>query len=151
MCDAKQNDCNNQIRIIRENSQREIDSLKLKLEECLAIIDKDRREKIAIQTGLKQAYFQNIVQLNYDACNILGLEGEQAQGQNAEYANNIVINNNNLNAHANSINRNLNSSMNFNTSARFQSVNNTSYQEEFDNRTSLLSQEARERLSPNRI
>jgi len=64
MCDAKQNDCNNQVRIIRENSQREIDSLKLKLEECLAIIDKDRREKMAIQTGLKQAYFQNIVQLN---------------------------------------------------------------------------------------
>jgi len=64
MCDAKQNDCNNQVRIIRDNSQREIDSLKLKLEECLAIIDKDRREKMAIQTGLKQAYFQNIVQLN---------------------------------------------------------------------------------------
>jgi len=64
MIDAKQNDCNNQVRIIRENSQREIDSLKLKLEECLAIIDKDRREKMAIQTGLKQAYFQNIVQLN---------------------------------------------------------------------------------------
>jgi hypothetical protein len=64
VCDAKQNDCNNQVRIIRENSQREIDSLKLKLEECLAIIDKDRREKMAIQTGLKQAYFQNIVQLN---------------------------------------------------------------------------------------
>lgn len=149
MCDAKQNDCNNQIRIIRENSQREIDSLKLKLEECLAIIDKDRREKMAIQTGLKQAYFQNIVQLNYDACNILGLEGEQAQ--NNEYANNIVINNNNLNAHANSVNRNLNTSMNFNNSARFQSVNNMSYQEEFDNRTSLLSHEARERLSPNRI
>lgn len=64
MIDAKQNDCNNQVRIIRDNSQREIDSLKLKLEECLAIIDKDRREKMAIQTGLKQAYFQNIVQLN---------------------------------------------------------------------------------------
>jgi len=79
MIDAKQNDCNNQVRIILENSQREIDSLKLKLEECLAIIDKDRREKMAIQTGLKEAYFQNIVQLNYDACNILGLEGEQAQ------------------------------------------------------------------------
>lgn len=104
---------------------------------------------MAIQTGLKQAYFQNIVQLNQDACNILGLEGEGAQ--NTQYANNVTINNNNLNANANSINRNLNGSMNLNTSAKFQSVNNKSFQDEFDNRTSLLSHEARERMSPNRI
>jgi len=55
MLNVKQQDCNNQIAIIRGNSQREIDSLKLKLEECFAIIDKDRREKMAIQEGLKQA------------------------------------------------------------------------------------------------
>jgi hypothetical protein len=64
MCDAKQIDCDNQVRVIRDNSQREIDSLKLKLEECFSIMDKDRREKMAIQEGLKQAYFSNIVQLN---------------------------------------------------------------------------------------
>lgn len=57
-------DCDSQIRTIQANSQQEIDSLKYKLEESHAIIDKDRREKMAIQTGLKQAYFQNIVQLN---------------------------------------------------------------------------------------
>jgi hypothetical protein len=55
MCDAKQIDCDNQVRVIRDNSQREIDSLKLKLEECFSIMDKDRREKMAIQEGLKQA------------------------------------------------------------------------------------------------
>lgn len=81
-------DCDSQIRTIQANSQQEIDSLKYKLEESHAIIEKDRREKMAIQEGLKKAYFKNIVSLNFEACNILGLEGEESQSQNAQNVNN---------------------------------------------------------------
>lgn len=55
MCEAKQINCDTQIRTIQATSQQEIDSLKYKLEESHAIIDRDRREKMAIQEGLKKA------------------------------------------------------------------------------------------------
>jgi len=67
------------LRAIQETSNHELQSLKFKLDEAHSIIDKDRREKQAIQEGLKKAYFKNIVALNFDACNILGLEEEEKE------------------------------------------------------------------------
>jgi len=67
------------LRAIQETSNHELQSLKFKLDEAQSIIDKDRREKQAIQEGLKKAYFKNIVALNFDACNILGLEEEEKE------------------------------------------------------------------------
>jgi hypothetical protein len=79
MCREKQKDCDDQLRAIQETSNHELQSLKFKLDEAYSIIDKDRREKQAIQEGLKKAYFKNIVALNFDACNILGLEEEEKE------------------------------------------------------------------------
>lgn len=79
MRDQKQKECEDQIRAIQETSSHEIQSLKFKLDEAHAVIDKDRREKQAIQDGLKKAYFKNIVALNFDACNILGLDEEEKE------------------------------------------------------------------------
>lgn len=55
MCKAKQRDCDGQIQAIQQTSSHEIESLKFKLAEAHTIIDKDRREKLAIQEGLKKA------------------------------------------------------------------------------------------------
>lgn len=55
MCRTKQTDCDNQILAIQQTSSQEIESLKFKLAEAQSIIDKDRREKLAIQDGLKKA------------------------------------------------------------------------------------------------
>lgn len=45
----------NKISNIQKASSLEIESLKFKLNEALCIIDKDRREKLAIQESLKKA------------------------------------------------------------------------------------------------
>lgn len=55
LCEVKQRECDQQIKTIQFTTQQEIDSLKYKLEESHTIIDRDRREKMAIQEGLKKA------------------------------------------------------------------------------------------------
>lgn len=82
MATVKQLECDEQVRNIQETTNHEIESLKFKLEESYSIIEKDRREKLAIQEGLKKAYFKNIVSLNFEACNILGLEEDSKNEHN---------------------------------------------------------------------
>lgn len=55
MCINKQKDCDDQIKAIQDTSNHELQSLKFKLDQAHSIIDKDRREKQAIQDGLKKA------------------------------------------------------------------------------------------------
>lgn len=57
MATVKQLECDEQVRNIQETTNHEIESLKFKLEESYSIIEKDRREKLAIQEGLKKSLF----------------------------------------------------------------------------------------------
>lgn len=124
MCSNKQKDCDEQIRTIQTTSNHEIESLKFKLAEANSIIDKDRREKLAIQDGLKKAYFKNIVSLNFEACNILGLEEEENEKNETQ---------------------NVNVQSEVRTDNPFDVVHS-----DIDRKTMLLSQEVKQQVSPNK-
>jgi len=53
--DLKEKDINEKIRNIQQNAELEIESLKFKLDQANVLIERSRREKKAIQDGLKKA------------------------------------------------------------------------------------------------
>jgi centrosomal protein POC5 len=69
---SHENKINETINQVTMTANKEIESLRYKLEDAIMKIDIDTREKQNIQDNLKRAFVRGLCSMNQDAMNILG-------------------------------------------------------------------------------